>query len=186
SLIQGQLPTALELLRARNQDANPRNDVEVVTVTIGGNDLFQPVVGACVQASPPDPTRCAGTIQQVFTTAGKNLADILGSLREAAGPGTEIVLMTYYNPLPACVLAPSAPLADVVLEGGALPGLTPLALGFNDLLRAQATRYGVLVADTYGRLDTGDLVGGSDCLHPDASGHAVIADVFAEALGLPG
>ncbi|HSK55310.1 MAG TPA: hypothetical protein VK908_08650 [Jiangellales bacterium] len=41
------------------------------------------------------------------------------------------------------------------------------------------------MADTYGPLSTDDLVGGSDCLHPDASGHAIIADVFAETLGVP-
>jgi GDSL-like Lipase/Acylhydrolase family len=54
TLIEHQLPAAVGLLKARNADANPRNDVEVVTVTIGGNDLFGPVVAACIRPVPPD------------------------------------------------------------------------------------------------------------------------------------
>jgi lysophospholipase L1-like esterase len=34
----------------------------------------------------------------------------------------------------------------------------------------------------FGALDTGDLVGGDDCLHPDDSGHAAIAEAFADAI----
>ncbi|MDF3045577.1 MAG: hypothetical protein K0R30_1805, partial [Ornithinibacter sp.] len=36
--------------------------------------------------------------------------------------------------------------------------------------------------DTFGALGTGDFVGGSDCLHPNKSGHTQIATVFEEAL----
>ena len=185
TLIEQQMPTAVGLLKARNADANPRNDVEVVTVTIGGNDLFGPVVAACIRPVPPDAAGCASTIDQVFTSVDADLGVILGKLGRAAGPETGIVVMTYYNPLPACILAPFTALADVVLEGGSVPGLPPLAVGFNDVIRSVAAEKGVLVADTFGTLSTEDLVGGADCLHPDASGHAVIADVFAEALGVP-
>jgi len=80
---------------------------------------------------------------------------------------------------------PFTALADVVLEGGSVPGLPPLAVGFNDVIRGVAAENDVLVADTFGALSTEDLVGGADCLHPDASGHSVIAGVFAEALGVP-
>jgi lysophospholipase L1-like esterase len=40
----------------------------------------------------------------------------------------------------------------------------------------------VLVADTYGLLGSGDLVGGTDCLHPNDAGHQRIAEAFAAAL----
>jgi lysophospholipase L1-like esterase len=40
----------------------------------------------------------------------------------------------------------------------------------------------VLVADTYGLLGPGDLVGGTDCLHPNDAGHQKIAEAFAAAL----
>jgi hypothetical protein len=55
SLIADQLPEATELLRSRNADRNPRNDVEVVTLHIGGNDVTGPIIDACV-------TRPQGTV----------------------------------------------------------------------------------------------------------------------------
>jgi lysophospholipase L1-like esterase len=66
-------------------------------------------------------------------------------------------------------------LAEVVLEGG--PGVE----GLNDRIRRISTANGVAVADTYGKLAAEDLVGGTDCLHPNDSGHRIIADVFAAA-----
>ncbi len=68
------------------------------------------------------------------------------------------------------------PLADVVLEGG------PVLEGLNDRIRRIAAANGVLVADTYGLLGPGELVGGTDCLHPNDAGHQKIAEAFAAAL----
>jgi lysophospholipase L1-like esterase len=42
SLLAEQLPTAISLLEDRNGDSNPRNDVEVVTLHVGGNDVTGP------------------------------------------------------------------------------------------------------------------------------------------------
>jgi hypothetical protein len=64
-----------------------------------------------------------------------------------------------------------------VLEGA--PGFDGR---LNDLIRAISAAYGVAVADTYGRLAARDLVGGDDCLHPNDSGHRIIADLFDAAL----
>jgi lysophospholipase L1-like esterase len=38
------------------------------------------------------------------------------------------------------------------------------------------------VAETYGRLGPGELVGGSDCLHPNDAGYQVITEALAAAL----
>ena len=70
-----------------------------------------------------------------------------------------------------------APLADVVLEGG--PGV---AVGLNDLIRSIAAAHGVLVAETYGQLGPGELVGGDDCLHTNDAGYQRITEAFAAAL----
>jgi lysophospholipase L1-like esterase len=105
-----------------------------------------------------------------------NFSQILSRLRAAAGPDTVIVAMTYYNPLGSCFRAALAPLADVVLEGG--PGLE----GLNDRIRRISAANGVLVADIYGLLGPGDLVGGTDCLHPNDAGHQKIAEAFAALL----
>ena len=39
-----------------------------------------------------------------------------------------------------------------------------------------------MVAETYGRLGPGELVGGDDCLHPNDAGYQVITEAFAAAL----
>lgn len=175
SLINDQLQPALQLIGVRNSDGDPANDVVLITMTIGGNDLFNPVVGTCSGGVTP---ACLQVIQSVFATYSQNLALILGSLRTAAGPDTQIVIMTYYNPLGACHLAALEPLADVVLEGDG-GGL----VGFNDIIRGTAAAFDVDVANTFGQLDVDDFVGGQDCLHPDISGYRKIAAIFRAATG---
>lgn len=181
-LIAEQLPTATALLRSRNGDANPRNDVEVVTVTVGGNDAFGPIVTACLTG---DPSGCRTAIASVFTSFSTNYRDILGQLRAAGGPGARIVTMTYYNPVRFCVLGQANPAAgpfvDWVLEGGTLPGVGTLALGYNDLIETISTQFGAATAQTFGALGAGDFVGGADCLHPNRSGHDKIAQAFDRA-----
>lgn len=182
-VIDEQLPEAVAMLKSRNHDANPRNDVEVVTITVGGNDIFGPVTSACLQ---PNPSGCAAAIQTAFTAFSANYATILGQLRAAAGPDTPVITMTYYNPLPYCYIGQANPsagaFADWFLEGGTLPGLGTLPAGFNDLIRAISAQNGARVADTFGTLGAGDFVGGSDCLHPVRSGHTKIAADFVEAM----
>lgn len=178
-----QLDQAVTLLDGRNQDRSRRNDVEVVTVSVGGNDLYGPVVAACVLATTP---ACLPTLEATFAGFVTRYDEILRTLREHAGPGTLILGMTYYNPLPFCDLGASDPvrvrlLGDAVLEGGPLAGAT-LPDGFNDRLREVAARYDVTVVDTFGLLGAGDFVGGSDCTHPDGDGHERLARAFAAAL----
>jgi lysophospholipase L1-like esterase len=189
SLREEQLPAAAALLRARNADGDPRGDVELVTVTIGGNDVFGPVVAACL--TPPSPGSpgapdCAATVAAALESFAANYARILATLRRAGGADVRLLTMTYDNPLATCVLGrdPGAvALADVVLEGGSLPDGATVPEGLNDVVRASSARVGAEVAETYGLLRDEDFVGGADCLHPDASGHARIAAAFLAALG---
>ena len=180
SLIAGQLPAAVDLLEERNADRRPGNDVRVVTVTVGGNDVFRPVVDAC--ETDPTAPGCIATVAAQLQQVATNLPVILAALVDAADADATVAVMTYYNPLEACVLADLAQLADLVLEGGALPGGQVLPVGLNDIIRQSAAATGAVVAETFGALDTDDLVGGEDCLHPDDSGHRIIADAFAEPI----
>ena len=185
TLIAEQLPAAVELLTARRDTPTPVDDVRLVTIDIGGNDVFTPVVTAC--AADPQSTLCASTIAARLSEVAVNLDRILSTLRAAAGPDTTIAVMTYYNPLAACRLAALAPLAQLVLEGGG-----PVPAGLNDIIRAAAAAYGAVVVETAPVIGPEDLVGGTDCLHPDDSGHADIAGAFAAVddsgsiLGPPG
>lgn len=66
------------------------DDVELVTVQIGANDLF-----VCQQTSP---TRCSdpAELQTLAQTVQTNLATILSTLRGEAGYDGQIVVVTYY------------------------------------------------------------------------------------------
>jgi lysophospholipase L1-like esterase len=179
TLIATQLPQAVELIHQRQGDRDPFNDVEVITVTIGGNDIFTPVVASCVLTATP--AACQPTVDAVLASARTNLPTILGRLTATAGRGTEVVVTTYYNPIGSCFLTqlnPAAPtIGDVLLEGGAFPGLLTLQHGLNDAIREAAATTGAQVANLYGVLEPSQYVGGSDCLHPNLAGHTTIARV---------
>jgi lysophospholipase L1-like esterase len=173
-LISSQLGPAVTEIIARQTDENLSNNVEFITITIGGNDLFEPVLLACGAGQTP---QCVDTITQVFVNYQGNLALILGTLRVAA-PDAEIAIMTYYNPLNACHLSDLASLADIVLEG-----VHGESIGLNDIIRGVAANVGgITVVETYGLLRNKDFVGGDDCLHPDDSGHQKIAKAFRGAI----
>ena len=173
----GQFDAALATLAARNGNATPVDDVRVVTLDVGGDDVFavlqHPDCAAGLTAA------CGAVIQATFATFGANFGAIVAGLRTTAGPDAEIVVMTYYNPLvhPACPFHAFAAAADVVLEGNPALGLP---VGMNDIIRATAAAHGAEVAETFGRLGPADLQ--PDCLHANDSGYGIIRDQFVEAL----
>lgn len=167
TLLRDQLPAALAVLRG--------GDVRVVTVTVGGNDVFAPILQAC--ARTPEAPSCAEAVRAALARVDQGLDRLLGELRAAAGPATTVAVMTYYDPLPACRLAPLSPLAEQVLEGTAGDD------GLNDVLRARAADHDAVVVETGERLAApADFVGGLDCLHPSTSGHTRIAEAFLDAV----
>jgi lysophospholipase L1-like esterase len=168
TLLRDQLPAALDALRTDG-------DVRLVTVTVGGNDVFAPILQACAQS--PEAPSCAEAVRAAIVGVDQGVDRLLAELTGAGGPGTTVAVMTYYDPLPACRLAPLQPLAEQVLEG------TGGEDGLNDVLRARAEEHGAVVVETADRLSApADFVGGLDCLHPSSSGHARIAEAFADAV----
>ena len=174
-----QLPIALPLLEARNHDRNPRNDVELVTLHVGGNDVSGPIQLACLGGFTPE---CVGTIISEMAAFDADLRDVVGPLRTAAGPDTPIVLGTYDNPVPYCFLAevPGAiELGALLLEGtpdGSLDGI-------HDVIRRVAADYDAEVAEVFGQFEGADFVGGGDCLHPSSTGHDKVTEAFSSILG---
>lgn len=163
SLITEQLPVAEATLTARNRDANPRNDVEVVTLTVGGNEIFDAFL-----------TQDPAQIQAALTTFTGNYHEILARLRAAAGPQMPIITMTYFNPLPYCGYAAFGDAANYVLE--ALP--TPYGNGLNGIIRTLSVAHGAVPAEVFGSLGAGDFF---DCKHPNTSGYAKITTAFETA-----
>jgi len=190
TLIANQLPFAEELLESRNDDGKPRNDVEVTTVHIGGNDVTNPIINACLINRT---LNCQGTIETELAAYRSDLDQALSRLRAAAGEEARIVIGTYDNPIATCFLAQlfpgeAVPLADVILEGGSL-ALSDESLaveqGLHDIMREVGGDNGVEVAEVYGDLGPQDWFGGTDCLHPDDSGYDKVTDAFLEVLLAP-
>jgi lysophospholipase L1-like esterase len=195
SMIEEQLfPVAIPLLEARNGNLNPRDDVELITLHTGGNDVFGPIIAAC---SIGFPIPCLPAVQSELTAYEEDLGDALGLLRDddAAGDDTRIVIGTYDNPFrfTPCIfvsgISGAAALADIVLEGAPALGVP---LGLHGIMRDVGEDHGVEVAEVYGDLNSpGDWFSSqqppesrTDCLHPTDSGYDKVTDAFEEALGL--
>ena len=102
SMVAGQYPSALPFIRSRNHDRRRRDDVKVVTLTIGGNDIFYPIANACARAVDE---RCRQTIRGELSDYKADLDPALHKLRRASGRKALIALGTYDNPIPTCFLA---------------------------------------------------------------------------------
>lgn len=174
TLLSTQLPAAVDILERRNGDRDSGNDVRVVTLDIGGNDAVAGVFGVCAEAVT---MACPGAVQETLAIIERNLTAILMQLRGAAGPDTEIAVMTYYNALVGCDYSDVADNAEMVLNG--VPGVMP---GLNGIIRQVAERAQVTVVETFGKLGPADLVGGPDCLHANDAGYEKIAASFIETI----
>ena len=94
SIIANQVADAVRLIR------DEETDVEVVTLTIGGNDLL-PLVGQDPCASDPVGQECQTKVAVALTNFSVNYPAVLGDLKAALDddPGEEQLLVTtYYNP----------------------------------------------------------------------------------------
>ena len=102
-LIDEQLDRATDEIATRNSDADPDNDVAVVTLEIGGNDLLEIFFDLVLPGTCPnvedglDNPECVQQVRETLDTYGPNLDEILTRLREA-DPDVPIFLLTLYNP----------------------------------------------------------------------------------------
>jgi lysophospholipase L1-like esterase len=189
TLIRDQLPVAEDLLELRNGNLDPRDDVEVTTLHIGGNDVFTPVIGACltpdfIATGVLSDFPCLSTINGLFNAYRANLTTVLSGLRNAAGDSdARIVIGTYDNPIfapcPLAAIPRAHDLADIVLEGDS----PQLAQGLHDIMGEVAANYDVEVADVFGDLD-GPQFWAGDCLHPNNLGYDQVTNAFLEVFGL--
>jgi len=119
-----QLAAAVEFLKAH------KSKVDLVTIDIGAND-----VTPCARGTV-DVTCALGAV----ATVERNLTTILGQLRAATGPNTEIIVLNYYNPFLAAYLTGPA--------GQQLAGLTTyLQTLLNGAVTRSAATVGADVAD---------------------------------------
>ena len=132
-----QLAAAVAFLSAH------RGHVTLVTIDIGANDPEACGTSVSLRAV----TDCLGT--DLPDVAG-NLGTILARLRAAAGPGVEMIGMSYY--LPALAEWRNG------TTGQAVAWVSErLAAGYNDLLDRAYANSGVRVANVFGAFETSDF-----------------------------
>jgi lysophospholipase L1-like esterase len=161
-----QLAQAVKFLRAR------RDEVALVTINIGANDLSHLDEQGNTVVCLFEPAGCDARLALV----AEHLAVILAELRAAAGPGVPIIGMTYYNVF--------APLGD--------PDLDAAVAGATAGLESTYAAAGVPVADVAGAFHNGEqpLSTALVCawtwfcthgnVHPNTTGYGVIAHAFLE------
>ena len=144
-----QLGDALATLATEN--------VELITITIGANDVLQAQV-ACQMAHPDDEAAFQACLFGDIAEIAEDLATIVGTLRVAGGYDGPIIGMTYYNPQAAAAIGfypgmPGPLPADLEMAMGS----DALTQGFNDALAQAYTLTGAEVADVYTAFNTGDF-----------------------------
>jgi lysophospholipase L1-like esterase len=167
----GQLDSALNIIGERGLDASESNGVEVITIDIGGNDLLALVApdSPCLKSASVEPCRAA--FGDVLSAIQTNLTETLHRLRDAA-PQAIIVVVDLYNPYSG-----TGDLREPIAELGV----------------GQANGViGAVTADAALRVQTASvfqLFSGRglqwiapDGIHPNDSGHAVIAEAVIAAI----
>ncbi len=187
-LFGGPLDEGLRLIALRATDAVSGNEVGAITLEIGGNDLLDIYFDLVIPGDCPSVIEalqreaCVTALENTLALYRSNLAETLNRLMEAA-PETPIFLMTLYNPFSGD--------GTVIDEIGvlALEGQeeTPFPKGLNDIIREAGAEAGVTVVEWYAPfLGKRFEYIASDIIHPNDTGHAVMAEAVIEAMALAG
>jgi lysophospholipase L1-like esterase len=179
----GHLAKAVDEIRARNFDESPDNDVQVVTLDIGGNDLLGLFEGLVMPGTCPDAetsiakAECLNALQDALDGLSENFDQALDEL-EQADPGLPVLTADLYNPFSGSGL-PFEELAELALEGR--EG-SPFEEGLNDVIRSIADEHGVAVADWYGPFQgkSAEFMA-PDRIHANDAGYSVMADALIAA-----
>jgi lysophospholipase L1-like esterase len=179
-------------------------DTDLVTITIGGNDIgFSEIVQECASRSPAEPDGAA--CRDFYTANGSDeladridaaapdvLAGLLGILDRA--PTAQVLLVGYPSLLPdtgpGCF--PAVPFSP-----GDVEYLRQTEKSLNDMLAAQATTAGVDYVDTYTPTIGHDICAPPGVkwieglvptapaapMHPNALGMSAMADAVVAAVG---
>ena len=175
----GQMEKALAEIESRRDDDIAGNEVAVITIDIGANDFIPLVLGDSPCLPNPLASACQEAAGTALTTFRANFTDIMRGLRAAAGPEVEVVALGLYNPLSG--------------TGGPFDAVGDAALGlFNNTVGAAAADPAIqaTLADVFSLFqDRGpELTHITELppdVHPNDSGHYLMARAVLTALGLP-
>lgn len=180
----GHLDTAVDEVERRRDDDDPDNDVKLVTLEIGGNDLLNIFFDLVLPGTCPSLKEalakpvCVGALRDALDEFRPNLAEAIDRL-QAADPDLPIALMTLYNPFSGG-LQPVDEMAELALEGSAG---TEFPEGLNDIIRAEGREQGVILVDWYPLFEgkAGQYIA-SDLIHPNDEGYRVMAEAVLDAV----
>lgn len=185
----GRLDRALAEIATRANDGIPGNEVGLITLEIGGNDLLDlydslVLTGDCPSVEEAlERQHCIDGLRAALDNYRPNLERILDELTEAA-PGVPIYLMTLYNPFSG-----GSEVLDTIgvlaLEG---QDGTPFPEGLNDTIRSVAGNYSSVTLVEWYELFLGkqrEYIY-QDLIHPNDTGHRVMADAVLAAMGVAG
>ncbi len=176
----GQLAAAVAFIRERNSDGEPANDVAVITVDVGGNDL-RAVIKPGEPCAPPneltgDP--CVDAISDALDATTEHIPAALMELRSAAGPDTIIIVANSYNPYSG-----SGGPFDLEIVDGVLSGLNELIAAAATDLDVDAEVAGFFASFTGSALELTGLATPDEDFHPNAAGHREMALETIRAFG---
>jgi lysophospholipase L1-like esterase len=187
-LFGGPLDEGLRLIALRSMDAEPGNEVGAITLEIGGNDLLDIFFDLVIPGDCPSVVEalqrqaCVKALEDALTSYRSNLTQTLERLAEAA-PDTPVFLMTIYNPFSggSSVLDEMGVLSLEGQEGTEFPQ------GLNDIIREVGDEAGVTVVEWYELfLGKQSQYISLDLIHPNDTGHAVMAAAVTEEMALAG
>jgi len=187
-LFGGPLDEGLRNIESRAADAEPGNEVAAITLEIGGNDLLDIYFNLVLPGHCPSVTEalqretCVTALESALAVYRSNLSETVTRLIEAA-PETPIFLMTFYNPFSGddTVIDEIVALAIEGQEGTQFPK------GLNDIIREVGAEAGVILVEWYEPfLGKKSEYVSFDLIHPNDTGHAVMAEVVIEAMALAG
>lgn len=168
----GQLERALNEIEERQNDEIPGNEVELISIDIGGNDLLQLAEPGTPCLIDTGSAACREALNDSLSDLQRNLARILSQLREAA-PAAGIFAIDLYNPYSGTG-DPREVLASVAVQQ------------VNGVINATASEPALavdLVSVFELFLGRGEQWVASDRIHPNDSGHLVISEALLAAIG---
>jgi lysophospholipase L1-like esterase len=173
SILSSQVPAALAQI-------NDTDDTQAVTVLAGGNDILAP--GSCASAPDQPPCGLRTNLDSIFNQLAAALATDSGDEVFIAG--------LYPNPSSGTGSALESQ-RDVQLLGQDLTldaSDTGAEAGLNDIIAKEATDAAVTLANAYPAFKAcGQAFISADGLHPNAAGHAAVANIFrGEPVTCPG
>jgi acyl-CoA thioesterase-1 len=168
----GQVDRAVaEIVERLEDDSSADDNVEIITVNVGGNDILS--LGTTDSPCLADPLSgdCESIYQDTLGEMGDNLAETLKRLREAA-PNADIIVMDLYSPLSGRG-GPADIIASFAIE--AMNAVTEATVSEAEVGAKMARVYPVF------RGHAADLVS-EDFVHPNDDGHALMAEVVLAAI----